>query len=312
MALQSIGQMSADNLPRIYGILSAYNKGMDELRRGYRFIWRQGHPSRWLLSDRMHAIGGRLNDEMSSDLKAAFGAITDIEAGDALSPVSTTTEAEFGSFGSRQWVLEANAEELNKLHHIKIPKVMEHVKALRSSITTVIALSAVCLCNMAFASPKESCFTTRDLQTLQRNFFTHFPDANAFERYVDKSQFELRTNAPEGRQLEDGGSPTAKKIDWVIRTMNTHKDLFSGFEFDKPDFTYMRGQLRGGKPSVKNLRTSKRFPKDECVQEVNYDIPSGACVMSQRLNRLSITFVKDERPLSLSSVEMFFIACTAK
>jgi len=189
---------------------------------------------------------------------------------------------------------------------------MEPVKALRSSVVTAIALSALCACNMAFAGPKDSCITTHDLQTLQRDFFTHFPDAQAFAKYVDKSQFELLTNAPEGRKLEQGGSPTAEKIDWVIRTMNTHKDLFSGFAFDKPDFTYMRGQLRGGQPSVDNLRTSKRFPKNECVQEVNYDIPSGACVMSQRLNRLSITFVKDERPLSLSSVEMFFIACTAK
>jgi hypothetical protein len=33
-------QMFADNLPHIYGILGAYNKGLDELRRGYRFIWR--------------------------------------------------------------------------------------------------------------------------------------------------------------------------------------------------------------------------------------------------------------------------------
>ena len=189
---------------------------------------------------------------------------------------------------------------------------MEHVKALRSSVVTAIALSAMCACNVAFAGPKESCITTDDLQTLQRDFFTHFPDAKAFSKYVDRSQFELLTNASEGRKLEQGGRPTAEKIDWLIHTMNTYKDLFSGFQFDKPDFTYMRGQLRGGKPSVDNLRTSTRFPKDECVQEVNYDIPSGACVMSQRLTRLSITFVKDKRPLSLASVEMFFIACTAK
>jgi len=98
----------------------------------------------------------------------------------------------------------------------------------------------------------------------------------------------------------------------LVRTLNDHKELFSGFAFDKPDFTYMKGQLRGGKSSVDNLRTSKRFPKDECVQEVNYDPPPGACVMSQRLTGLSLRFVKDERPLSLGSVEMFFNACDAK
>lgn len=37
-------QMEADNLPRIYDVLSAYNKGLDELRKGYRFVWRIGQP----------------------------------------------------------------------------------------------------------------------------------------------------------------------------------------------------------------------------------------------------------------------------
>jgi len=35
-------QMPADNLPRIYDILSYYNKGLLELRRGNRFVWRKG------------------------------------------------------------------------------------------------------------------------------------------------------------------------------------------------------------------------------------------------------------------------------
>ncbi|RAS27802.1 Imm72 family immunity protein [Paraburkholderia bryophila] len=44
-------QMLADNLPRIYGILSAYNKGLDELRRGYRFIWRRDEAFDQALTD---------------------------------------------------------------------------------------------------------------------------------------------------------------------------------------------------------------------------------------------------------------------
>ncbi|MGF6570068.1 hypothetical protein ABH945_002179 [Paraburkholderia sp. GAS333] len=44
-------QMPADNLPRIYGILSTYNKGLDELRRGYRFIWRRGEAFDQALTD---------------------------------------------------------------------------------------------------------------------------------------------------------------------------------------------------------------------------------------------------------------------
>jgi len=35
-------QMPADNLPRIYHILSCYNAGLVELRRGNRFVWRDG------------------------------------------------------------------------------------------------------------------------------------------------------------------------------------------------------------------------------------------------------------------------------
>ena len=34
--------MQADDLPRIYDILSLYNKGLPELAKGYRFIWREG------------------------------------------------------------------------------------------------------------------------------------------------------------------------------------------------------------------------------------------------------------------------------
>jgi hypothetical protein len=189
---------------------------------------------------------------------------------------------------------------------------MEHVKAARKSIAAAFAFAVLCASNTAFAAPQEGCITTSELQTVQQDFFTHFPDANAFTTYADKRKFELLTNVASGRELEQGGKPTSDKIDWLIRTINDHKELFSGFAFGKPDFSYMKGQLRGGKPSVDNLRTSKRFPKDECVQEVNYDLPSGACVMSQRLTRLSLSFVKDERPLSLRGVEMFFNVCTAK
>jgi hypothetical protein len=37
-------QMLADDLPRIYDVLSCYNKGLAELRKGYRSIWRDGAP----------------------------------------------------------------------------------------------------------------------------------------------------------------------------------------------------------------------------------------------------------------------------
>lgn len=39
-------QMSADLLPTIYEMLSLYNKGLDELAKGQRFVWREGQPFR--------------------------------------------------------------------------------------------------------------------------------------------------------------------------------------------------------------------------------------------------------------------------
>ncbi|WP_144141309.1 Imm72 family immunity protein [Paraburkholderia sp. BCC1884] len=37
-------QMDADRLPRIFETLSAFNKGLDQLRSGHRFVWRTGEP----------------------------------------------------------------------------------------------------------------------------------------------------------------------------------------------------------------------------------------------------------------------------
>ncbi|CAD6542423.1 Imm71 family immunity protein [Paraburkholderia sabiae] len=37
-------QMEADKLPRIFDILSRYNKGLEDLAKGYRFVWRIGQP----------------------------------------------------------------------------------------------------------------------------------------------------------------------------------------------------------------------------------------------------------------------------
>lgn len=164
----------------------------------------------------------------------------------------------------------------------------------------------------AVVIPTDRCFTASDLADLQHNFFQHFPDAGAFSRYADTERFELLTNAPPGRELRDNHRPTREKIAWLLSVFTDYKELFAGFSFEQPDFTYMKGQLKGAAATADNLRTRQRFPKNECVQEVNYDLPAGPCVASQMLTRLSITFVKDERPLRLSSVEMFFNRCKSK
>ena len=164
----------------------------------------------------------------------------------------------------------------------------------------------------AVVIPTDQCFTASDLADLQHNFFQHFPDTGAFSRYADKERFELLTNAPPGRELRDNHRPTREKIAWLLSVFTDYEELFAGVSFEQPDFTYMKGRLKGAAATVDNLRTRKRFPKNECVQEVNYDLPAGPCVASQMLTRLSITFVKDERPLRLSSVEMFFNRCKSK
>jgi hypothetical protein len=43
--------MEADNLPRIYDILSCYNKGLAELRKGNRFVWRVDAPLKRAIRD---------------------------------------------------------------------------------------------------------------------------------------------------------------------------------------------------------------------------------------------------------------------
>lgn len=189
---------------------------------------------------------------------------------------------------------------------------MEHAKSAIRPIAAAFALALVCASHSAFAVPQNICFTSADLQSVQEIFFAHFPDADAFKKYADKSKFELLTNVQAGVDLEKNHKPAGEKVDWLVRTMIDHKELFSNFAFEKPDFTYMKGQLRGGTPSVDNLTTSKKFPKNECVQQVNYQLPRGACAMSQRLQGFSLSFVKDERPLSLRGVEMFFYTCPGK
>jgi len=189
---------------------------------------------------------------------------------------------------------------------------MPHIRAPHKLIAAALASALFCASSAALCAPQEGCVTPAELADLQQNFFPRFPDPAAFKKYADARSFALRTNAPEGRALETNGRPTAEKIDWVVKTLSENKELFSGFAFDKPDYAYMKGQLRGAKPSIYRLRNSKRFPKNECVQEVTYSLPPGACSMSQRMTGFSFAFVKDERPMSLRDVEMFFMICDTK
>ena len=189
---------------------------------------------------------------------------------------------------------------------------MEHANTARTLFAAIFALSLIFTSIAAFAGLRsDDCIAIAEVKALNQNFFAHFPAAEAFRRYADERKFTLRSSLPDGRTLEKTGRPLNEKIDWLVTTMNEHKVLFSGFAFGDPEFMYMKGELRGGKPSVDNLRSSKRFPKNECVREVVYYLPWGDCVASQRVSTLSLAFVKNERRFSLGDVELFFAACSA-
>ncbi|KWK51350.1 hypothetical protein WT80_10780 [Burkholderia stagnalis] len=70
--------------------------------------------------------------------------------------------------------------------------------------------------------------------------------------------------------------------------------------------------MRNGVPSVDNLRTTQKFPRNQCVQEVSYNVRPGTCIRGQKLQSLSLTFVKDDRPLHFAGVELYFMACPAQ
>lgn len=189
---------------------------------------------------------------------------------------------------------------------------MEHASKTARTIAAFFSLAMLCAGSIAHATPKAGCVTQAELDDVQAHFFSHFPDEAAFKQYTDRKDFRLLTNVASGRDLEQSGQPVDEKVEWIFSTLRDHKELFANYAFDKPDLIYMKGQLRGAKSSVDNLTRAKQLPKNECVQEVTYSIAQGACVMSQRLTNLSLQFVKDERPLSLRGVEMFFVACPAK
>ncbi|HEM8497145.1 hypothetical protein DN523_04465 [Burkholderia multivorans] len=46
--------MPADNLPTIFEILAAYDRGLAELARGYRFIWQRGEPLQYAVDRYQH------------------------------------------------------------------------------------------------------------------------------------------------------------------------------------------------------------------------------------------------------------------
>lgn len=181
---------------------------------------------------------------------------------------------------------------------------------LHTFLLMSLGMVAAAGCSSARAIPLSECLSQSDVSNITRHFISHFPDKTAFDNFVDPAKFKLLTNAADGAMLERSGKPANEKIDWFIALYNDHKALFSDLtEFNKPEFEYEKGQLRGEQISVESGRSTRVFPKNECVLDVTYRIRDGQCIMSQQLSNLAITFIKERGKVKLSSIEVFFITC---
>lgn len=176
----------------------------------------------------------------------------------------------------------------------------------------LLALSAAAIfgCANTYAIPVPDCLSAGDVSEIKQRFFASFPDKIAFNNYADPSRFELQTNVVDGVALQRDGRTAAKKIDWLMSVFGDHKALFENMTgFDHPIFSYIKGQLRGVEPSVDNGRTSKHFPKDECVLDAEFRAVGARCVMSQQLQDMALIFIKRKNRMLLTTVEIFFISC---
>jgi hypothetical protein len=181
-----------------------------------------------------------------------------------------------------------------------------HLVLLAGFVSTIGSASA-------YSAATSDCLSKSDVTTITRDFFADFPDKAAFDKFADPAKFELLTNVADGAKLRGTGKPASEKIDWIAGMFRDHKALFTDMSgLNRPEFSYVKGQLRGEEPSVDNGRTTSTFPKNECVLGVTYRATGQRCVMSQELSNLALTFIKKGQKVKLATVEMFFESCTEK
>jgi len=184
---------------------------------------------------------------------------------------------------------------------------------LQKILPLIVGVAAIFGCTGVRAGPLSICLSASDVSSIKREFFSTFPDHAAFDNYVDQSKFKLLTNVINGAALQSSGRPVGEKIDWLMTTFDEHKPLFENMKgLDQPTFSYIKGELRGLQLSVDNGRTSTHFPKNECVRDVEFTAVGTQCVMSQRLQNLTFSFIKNENRTILASVGIYFIACQDK
>ncbi|KVD91799.1 hypothetical protein WS63_10865 [Burkholderia stagnalis] len=165
--------------------------------------------------------------------------------------------------------------------------------------------------NAAHASSNDAgkCISQDDVKEIDKAFFSGFPNADAMKKHAGPHKFEIATNVADGIKLQKESASNDAKVDWLANFLRDRHDFFADFSrFERPSYTYMRN----GVPSVDNLRTTQKFPRNQCVQEVSYNVRPGTCIRGQKLQSLSLTFVKDDRPLHFAGVELYFMACPAQ
>ncbi|WP_321884746.1 hypothetical protein [Paraburkholderia bannensis] len=149
------------------------------------------------------------------------------------------------------------------------------------------------------------CFTRDDVKRVEQDVVNQFPNAAAMTRYAGAEDLRIATNVPEGISLKTQTGINPEKSAWIARFVDEHIELFRGFRFAPVAYMYIHGAI-----SVDNLRESSRFPDHGCVQEIYYNNTPGSCVRGQKLQSLSVDFVKENGAIRLAGSELFVRECT--
>ncbi|SPB15130.1 hypothetical protein NOV72_02359 [Caballeronia novacaledonica] len=182
-----------------------------------------------------------------------------------------------------------------------------------ASIRAIIAMTMLVLSTAGVAHgfwSTADCITKEESMAIRRAFFSKLPNTEAFAAYAGNGRFKIFTNVAAGAALETEVASLEKEISWLSNLMKNHSRLFSDIsQFKSVKFTYVRGRLRGARVSVDNLQSSTRFPKNECVEQVSYDISEGVCAKAQKVNILTFDFTKEKNKVGLAGVELYIYPC---
>ncbi|WP_322052940.1 hypothetical protein [Paraburkholderia bannensis] len=175
-----------------------------------------------------------------------------------------------------------------------------------------LGVSCVMLCGTLFHGgalaggvSSGECFTRDDVKRIEQEVVNPFPNVEAMTRYAGAEDLRISTNVPEGILLKNQTGKNSEKTLWLAKFAENHGELFRGFRFGPATYMYIHGAA-----SVDNMRESPRFPAHECVQEIYYNNTPGSCVRGQKLQSVSVDFVKENGAVRLAGSELFVGECT--